>query len=57
MTENQSLPLRKCGLKLKLSNIYYRRKQSLPLRRCGLKSDGTWITASIDRHFPCGSVD
>ena len=33
----QSLPLRKCGLKLHLSQHLHPSKSSLPLRKCGLK--------------------
>ena len=53
----QSLPLRKCGLKLELKGEDYVSKESLPLRKCGLKQQATALQAANIRHFPCGSVD
>ena len=49
----QSLPLRKCGLKLELKGEDYVSKESLPLRKCGLKQEDK---TNVDRTLAVTSL-
>ena len=53
----QSLPMRECGLKLRLVLLLPNVLGSLPMRECGLKHGLMLSLHALNCHSPCGSVD